>query len=366
MIIYFRDLGFSFLQISVILAAFGIGMFLFEAPTGAFADITGRKYSVIIGFLLTGAAVSLMPLFTNFYALLSLWVFAGIGMTFVSGAEEAWIIDNLNHMERKDLHHEYFIKSSSLGAFGAIFAPMLGAVIVKSHPISTLWYVFGFGFLASAIILSIFAKELYKPEKTRFIQIMKKTLTQTKAGLKFTLTHKVIFLLTLGGIFSYLMIIGDNGWQPFLVSLSMPTYYLGVMYSIGAAIMMITPFLSKLFVKMQVKKVIALITLIRMVLLLSVLFIYPPFYLIAAIICIMDDGLRTLKDPLLQTYFHKFVPENIRATVVSVGSMITRITIALASVIAGALIDIFGPQKVLALGGLFGVFAIAIYLKIKD
>jgi len=366
LIIYFRDLGFSFFQISIITSAFGISMFLFETPTGAFADSISRKYSVILGFLLTGAAVSLMPLFKNFYTLLILWVLAGIGMTFVSGAEEAWVIDNLNHHIRKDLHHEYFIKSSSLASFGAIFAPILGAILVKNHPLSMLWYVFGFGFLVNAIILSAFAKELYRPEKTGFIKTMKQTFDNSKRGLKFTFTHKIVFLLTLGSIFSFLMIIGDAGWQPFLVSLSMPRYALGIMWSIGAAIMMITPFMSKLLVNMKVKNVVAVTTLIRMLLLFLILFIYPPFYLIAAAIYILDDGLRGLKDPLLQTYFHKFVPENIRATVVSVGSMLTRITIALASLAAGALMDVLGPQKIIGIGSLFGVFAIATFLKIKD
>jgi predicted MFS family arabinose efflux permease len=117
---------------------------------------------------------------------------------------------------------------------------------------------------------------------------------------------------------------------------------------------------------MKVKNVLAVTTLIRMLLLFSILFIYPPFYLIAAIIYVLDDGFRGLKNPLLQTYFHRFVPDNIRATVVSVGSMLTQITIALASLAAGALMDILGPQKIIAIGSLFGIFAIATYLKIKD
>ena len=366
LIIYFRDLGFSFFKISVITAAFGISMFLFETPTGAFADSISRKYSVILGFVLTGVAVSLMPLFTSFYATLILWVLTGIGMTFVSGAEEAWVIDNLNRVDRKDLHQEYFIKSSSLAAFGAVFAPIIGAIIVKSHPISSLWYVFGFGFLLSAIILSVFAKELYKPEKVSFIETIKQTFDNSKKGLKFTFAHKIIFLLTLGGIFLSLMALGNDGWQPFLVSLSMPRYALGIMFSVSAAIMMITPFLSKLFVKMKVKNVLAVTTLIRMLLLFSILLIYPPFYLIAAIICVLDDGFGSLKNPLLQTYFHRFIPDNIRATVVSVGSMLAKIIGALSSLAAGALMDILGPQKIIGIGSLFGIFAIATFLKIKD
>jgi len=36
------------------------------------------------------------------------------------------------------------------------------------------------------------------------------------------------------------------------------------------------------------------------------------------------------------------------------------------SLAAGALTDILGPQKIIGIGSLFGVFAIATYLKIKD
>ena len=130
MIIYFVNLGFSFFQIALITSAFGIAMFLFEVPTGAFADSFSRKYSVILGFLITAFAVILIPLMTNFYLLLFMWVLAGIGMTFVSGAEESWVVDNLNKFKRTDLHQEFFIKSGSLAAFGAIFAPFVGALLV--------------------------------------------------------------------------------------------------------------------------------------------------------------------------------------------------------------------------------------------
>ena len=78
-------------------------------------------------------SLTIIPLFTNFYFLIFLWVVVGLGMTFVSGAEEAWVIDNLNKYKRKDLHHEFFIKSQSIASFGIIFAPLIGSILVKVH-----------------------------------------------------------------------------------------------------------------------------------------------------------------------------------------------------------------------------------------
>lgn len=366
MILYFKNLGLSFFQIAMITSAFGISMFLFEVPTGAFADGFSRKYSVILGFLITAIAVVLIPLMANFYLLLLVWVLAGFGMTFVSGAEESWVIDNLNKFKRKDLHQEFFIKSGSIIAFGAIFAPLIGALLVKSYSITILWFVFGFGFLLNAILLMIFGQEYYKPQKVKLVEFLKQTYLNSKKGLKFTVTHKVVFLIVLAGLFTQLMVIGENGWQPFLVNLGMVEHQLGYMYSIMAAIVMVMPFLSRLFVKFKPKNAISIIIFFRMILLFSLIFIYPPLFFLAAIVFIMDSGLYSMKDPIIQTYFHKFIPEKIRATVVSSKSMFSQLIFALTALMAGVFLDLFGPQKVLAFGSLFGIIAIILYQKIKD
>lgn len=366
MIIYFRDLNLTFFQIALIISGFNIGMALFEVPTGAFADGLSRKISVIIGFLMNAFAILLFPLFDSPYILFALWTFSGIGMSFVSGAEEAWIVDNLRKAKKKYLQQEYFIKAASIGAFGAIFAPLLGALFVKSHPIKWLWFIFGAGFLINAIIVSLFAKELYKPKRVSFLKSFKETFKNGVKGIKFTFSHKVILLLVLGGAFAILMEFASDGWQPLLVNLSMPKYGLGIMFSVVAAISMVVPFLSRLLLKFKVKNVIAVTLVFNMLLLFSLIFLYPPMFMVAATIFIFNNGIWYLNNPLLQSYFHKFIPTKIRATVISTKSMFNKLVVILGSIVAGVLMDYFGPQKVIALGSLFGIFAIWCYLKIKD
>ncbi|HII15512.1 MAG TPA: MFS transporter [Nanoarchaeota archaeon] len=366
MIIYFRDLNFSFLQIAIIISGFSIGQFLFEVPTGAFADGLSRKVSVIIGFLMNAFAILLFPLFDSPYALFALWTFSGIGMSFISGAEEAWVVDNLHKAKKKELQQEYFIKAASIAAFGAIFAPLLGALFVKSHPIKWLWLIFGAGFLINAIILSVFAKELYKPKRVSFLKSLKETFKNGAKGIKFTFSHKVILLLVLGGAFAIFMEFASDGWQPLLVNLSMPKYGLGIMFSVVAAVSMVVPFLSRLLLRFKIKNVIAITILLNMILLFSLIFLSPPMFMVAAIIFVFNNGIWYLNNPLLQSYLHKFIPTKIRATVISTKSMFNKLVIILGSLAAGVLMDYFGPQKVIAFGGFFGIFAIWCYLKIKD
>ncbi len=50
LIIFFRDMDLSFTEISIILAVFGVIIFLFEIPTGTFADGYSRKGSTLISW----------------------------------------------------------------------------------------------------------------------------------------------------------------------------------------------------------------------------------------------------------------------------------------------------------------------------
>ena len=212
MIIYFRDLGFSFFQITLITGIFAVTETLMEVPTGAFADAHGRKLSVIMGFMIASFAIFLIPFMESFIFLLAAWALAGLGISFANGAEESWVIDNLNKLRRKDLHQEFFIKDMSITSFGAVFAPLIGALIVRHNPIDVLWFIFGAGFLLNSLILLLFAPELRKkPSKTTVVKSVKRMAKDTHKGLKFTLSHRKILLIITAGIFFLLMEIGEDG-----------------------------------------------------------------------------------------------------------------------------------------------------------
>jgi len=365
-VLYYKSLGFSYFQISVITSAYGISVFLFELPTGAFADGFSRKYSVLLGFLIVAIAVVLIPLSTQFYTVAILWFIIGIGTTFFSGAEEAWVIDNLNTCGRMDLHQEYFIKHHSFHALGAIFSPIFGAIIVKVYSIKILWYVYATGFLLSALIIFSFTKEYRKKSKLSMPELLKRSYHNSRMGFVFTIKHKVVAFTILGGLFMQLMFIGSIGIQPFLVSLGMPKHEIGYLYAISASLAMVASFASRLFLKFKPKNVISTIILIMVILNLCLSFIYPPFFLLACIIFIFNDSLNNLGMPIIRTYLHQFIPERIRATTLSVKSMADQLVIALTSILAGVLLDLFGPQKVLTCVGLFGLIAIFFFQKIRD
>lgn len=135
MVIYFLDIGLSFKQIAILTSIYAIAPVIFEVPTGAFSDYFGRKYSVIISFILIGIFTILVSLTNNFYLLALLFLLVSASATLSSGADEAWIVDLLKSKKKKKLLHDYYIKIQSIVNFSAILMGVLSSFIVKSFGI---------------------------------------------------------------------------------------------------------------------------------------------------------------------------------------------------------------------------------------
>ncbi|MFI6319952.1 MFS transporter [Nonomuraea sp. NPDC050556] len=87
--------GLSPLQLILVGTLLETVCFLAQVPTGVLADLRSRRLSVIIGYLLFGAGIMIEGLVPAFAAILVANVVWGIGATFVDGAQEAWIVDEV-------------------------------------------------------------------------------------------------------------------------------------------------------------------------------------------------------------------------------------------------------------------------------
>ena len=67
-----------------------------EIPTGVMADTISRKWSIVISHVLMGAGMLATGLVTAFPALVAAQMLWGFGWTFSSGADVAWITDELD------------------------------------------------------------------------------------------------------------------------------------------------------------------------------------------------------------------------------------------------------------------------------
>lgn len=94
--VYFvRVVHMSPLQLVLVGTVMEAAIFVFEVPTGAFADTFGRKLSLIVAFVIQGAAIVIVGAVPNFWAIAVAWALWGFGWTFESGTWEAWLADEI-------------------------------------------------------------------------------------------------------------------------------------------------------------------------------------------------------------------------------------------------------------------------------
>lgn len=94
-----RDAGLTPFQLLLAGAVLEFTVVAFEIPTGVLADTISRRFSVILGSFVTGAGWAVMGLFPSFEGILLGEFLWGLGFTFISGANEAWLADEIGEDE---------------------------------------------------------------------------------------------------------------------------------------------------------------------------------------------------------------------------------------------------------------------------
>jgi DHA3 family tetracycline resistance protein-like MFS transporter len=85
---------------------------VFQVPTGLFADAFSRRWAVSVGIALAGAGFIIEGSIPQFASILVAQVVWGIGATLSSGAEDAWITDEIGQERAGPL----FLRASQVGS----------------------------------------------------------------------------------------------------------------------------------------------------------------------------------------------------------------------------------------------------------
>jgi MFS transporter, DHA3 family, tetracycline resistance protein len=124
-----QDVGVNPLQLVLLGTVSEIAIFLFEVPTGVVADTYSRRASVIVGLLVSGAAIVVVGLVPVYSVIVAAAILRGIGGTFLSGAWEAWITDE----HGVDGIGRVFLRGTQFSYAGAILGAILGVAIATQH-----------------------------------------------------------------------------------------------------------------------------------------------------------------------------------------------------------------------------------------
>jgi len=129
-ILYFREAGFSFLQIGVLYSIREVSTVVLEVPTGFIADIGGRKTSMIMSMAAYITSFTTFFLFRSFESAAGAMVLFAVGEAFRTGTHKAMILEYLRMTDQEEWKPDYYGATRAASMLGSALNALIAAAMV--------------------------------------------------------------------------------------------------------------------------------------------------------------------------------------------------------------------------------------------
>lgn len=353
--LYFQESGLLIRDIFILQVIFSIAIVVLEIPSGYFADVFGRKGSLILG-VIVGTAGFLM-----YYLALGFWGFAvaeillAISTAFLSGADSAFLYDTLQQygaVDQHTLHQGQIISATRISEAVASIVGGFLAVIIALRSI----FLVEFFVMALAIPIVFSIKEPIIPPSTEkrknILQILSFALRENK---------KLLYLNIFSGVISTVTLVMVWFAQPYWEKLDVPLFYFGIMWAGLNILVAVGAFfahrLEKFFSFRALFGFIAILPIILYGLLALgikylALVIIPLFWV-----------LRGVFQPISLDYINRETDSSTRATIVSISQLFGRAIFSVLSPFLGWMADVWSLEVAFAASAaVFGILSVLSFL----
>lgn len=357
MALYFKGHLSSITQVALIFLVMTFTAAILEVPSGAIADLFGRKRSFILGQSSFLIGLLLILLVRNIYGFMAYALLAGIAGSLMSGTQEALIYDTLKS-EKKEVHYKRIWGIlSSLWPLTAIIGSLVGGYLAKIS--LTLPIVLSFIPLTIAFFLAFFLKEPeYEKEKHSNI------FRQMFHSVKDVINNKQILFLALTSLI--LLAFGESAHilKPiFLEFKQMPLEIFGYVFALTFGLSSIGHYFSdSLSDKIGNKNTIILSVILFPVLLILAALTSGITSMIFLVLTSLPYGLRR---PVISHMLNTEASSSKRTTIISIKNLMDAIGIGLGGLLLGYIADLYTINTAYILAGvlMFTSVVAAMFLK---
>ena len=331
--------GLSLSQAALIDVTFFVAAALAEVPTGIVADRFGRKTSLTAGAALLSMGVLAWTLAPTVPFILIANVALGVGITFLSGAEDAFFYESLQATGRGDVY------TRLVGRVGAIFPGALALGSVAGGLLAAIDLVLPF-LIASLVLLIMLGivltfKEPQKDELTdrlarpTFGEVLRQSLALLRA--RPTLRYPILYLALLP-LASYMLEI--IFLQPQAVALGVPIAGIGVL----AMVVQLTAVAGSTWSKRVTTRFgEGRVLYTAPMVICSSLIVLAALQVLPALLLIGVTGFVTaVVRPILLSRIQEELSDDIRATMLSMQSLTFTLVVAMSQPSLGAIADHWG------------------------
>ncbi len=365
-----QELHLSPLQLVLMGTAMEAAVFVFEVPTGVVADTYSRRLSLIVGYLGMGVAWIAVGIVSAPSLIIALWAAWGLSYTFTSGAEEAWIADEVG----ADRVGRVFLKGSRIRYIGSVLGLIL-QVAVGIYSLRAGVIVGGAVTVLAGLLCVVFMPETgfrRKPREERGSALSELRSTAAN-GARYAWATPVILLLV--GV-DFFMGMSSEAFDRlkeahFLRDVGLPAVgnldpvvWFGIFWLVGMVLGFIaTGWLIKRFDRggrRVVTSTLFALTVFEMVAMLAFAFAGTTGLAIAALLGVFFA--RDLAGPLYTIWLNEQIKDSsVRATVFSISGQANAIGQAGGGPVLGAIGNVWGIRAALAAGAVVIAPALALY-----
>ena len=326
-VLFFESKGLSLTQIMILQGTYSLFVALFEIPSGFFADIYGRKNSLVIGSIFLFLGYVIFSFFSGFNEFLFAEILLGIGGSLISGADSAILYDTLLEIKEEDKYTKIEGRTYAIGNFSEGIAGVLGGFLAMTSINMPVYIQTIVMFLSIPIAMTLVEpKSSYKLAKSfsSIITVVKDTFIYQRKLRWYIVYSSSMGIATL-----------SIAWfvQPFLMEIDTPIIYYGIIWAFLNFTAGITSYYSYLYNNHNLLIYISLIIITSLILL---VFNISYFGLIFIILIYLLRGVIT---PKLRNLINMNSTSERRATVLSLRSFVIRISFAVIAPILGYISD---------------------------
>jgi MFS family permease len=183
--------------------AFAIGL-LAEVPSGALADRFGRDKMVRLGQLLIGGGILIQTAGSSFTPFFVGQAIMMIGLSFVSGADEALFFDRLKFKRASTDWRRLVTRGSQIALTATLIATVAGGLLHTVHP-RIPWALTAIAFVIAAILIWPVKDTRPKNARSKALEEVKGYLRDIKTGFgQFRLPKLWLYvpiIITVQGLF---------------------------------------------------------------------------------------------------------------------------------------------------------------------
>jgi MFS family permease len=346
--LFYADNGMTISDLLIIQSIYSITIAIIEIPSGYVADVLGRRNSLIIGTFCGVIGMTIYAFSYSFHGFLSAALCLGIGQSFISGSDTAMMYDTLLSLKRSNEFIKIEGRTISIGNFAEAFAFVAGGLLAEIS-LRTPFY----GQIVIAFIGFIVALTLREPTTHRLKDGQAKPWQNIKHIIKYSLFDNI----TLRHFILYSSIIGaatlTMAWfsQPFFMSLGISSTFA---FGIIGAVLNIAVAIPSLYAH-QIEKNIKTGKLFTLIL----IFISFGYFIMGSstsvyglVVLLIFNITRGIATPVLKDYMNRHIPSEMRATVMSIRSFITRIIFSTTAPFLGYVADKYTLQQSLIVSGI--------------